>query len=159
MTGRWTANSPRSDTRHPYFVQLYGDAVWQAAAPDPGVVLGREHLLRAQSIVDVDTQAMFRARWAKATPGEQRLMTAMSRLGDEPVRRADLADHLGVNGEHLGVQRRRLIDKGLIESAGHGRLRSTKPPARDLAGPGFSLDIGIRPHAGGETRCRRSADR
>jgi hypothetical protein len=138
MTGRWTANSPRSDTRHPYFVQLYGDAVWQAAAPDPGVVLGREHLLRAQSIVDVDT---------------------MSRLGDEPVRRADLADHLGVNGEHLGVQRRRLIDKGLIESAGHGRLRSTTPPARDLAGPGFSLDIGIRPHAGGETRCRRSADR
>lgn len=51
----------------------------------------------------------------------------MSRFGDGPVRRADLAAQMGVAGERLNVQRRRLIDKGLIESAGRGQLRYTTP--------------------------------
>lgn len=112
---------------YPYFVQLYGDAVWQIASPGSGSVLTHEHLSQAESLVDVDTQAMFRARWAKATPGEQRLLAAMARFGDEPVRRGELAERLGVDGDSLGVPRRRLIDKGLIESAGHGGLRFTTP--------------------------------
>jgi AAA ATPase domain len=112
---------------YPYFVQLYGDAIWQAAQPEPGAVLTPEHLQRADEIVAADTQAMFRARWAKATSGEQRLLTAMAQFGDAPVRRADLAARLGVSSTDLSVQRRRLLDKGLIETAGHGRLQFTTP--------------------------------
>jgi AAA ATPase domain len=112
---------------YPYFVQLYGDGIWQAAQPGPGTVLTTEHLRQADAIVAADTQAMFRARWAKATAGEQRLLTAMAQFGDIPVRRADLADRLGVSSTDLSVQRRRLLDKGLIEAAGHGRLQFTTP--------------------------------
>ena len=112
---------------YPYFVQLYGDATWQAAAPEAGAVLTHAHLRRAEAVVDADTATMFRARWAKAAPGEQRLMTAMARFGDRPVRRADLAAELGVATTDLSVPRRRLIDKGLIESVGHGRLQFTTP--------------------------------
>jgi AAA ATPase domain len=111
----------------PYFVQLYGDAIWQAARPESGTVLTTEHLRQAEAIVTADTQTMFRARWAKATPGEQRLLTAMAQFGDAPVRRADLAERLGVSTTDISVQRRRLLDKGLIESAGHGRLQFTTP--------------------------------
>jgi hypothetical protein len=112
---------------YPYFVQLYGDAIWHAAAPEAGTVLTTEHLQAARTSVETDTQAMFRARWGKASPGEQRLLAAMARLGNGPVRRADLAAELGVNSDELSVQRRRLIDKGLIETAGYGRLRFTTP--------------------------------
>jgi hypothetical protein len=112
---------------YPYFVQLYGDAIWQSAAAEAGTVLGAQHLNRARAIVEEDTQAMFRARWSKATPGEQRLLTAMATLGDDSIRRADLASRLGVSSDELSVQRRRLIDKGLIESASHGHLRFTTP--------------------------------
>jgi hypothetical protein len=110
-----------------YFVQLYGDAIWQAAAPEAGGVLGVAHLRQAQEIVAADTAAMFRARWAKASTGEQRLLTAMARFGDRPVRRRDLAEALGVSTTYLSVQRRRLLDKGLIETAGRGRLQFTTP--------------------------------
>lgn len=112
---------------YPYFVQLYGDAIWQAAAPEAGTILRHEHLERAEAAVEADAQTMFRSRWAKATPGEQRLLAAMARSGDQAVRRADLAARLGVSSDDLSVQRRRLLDKGLIETAGHGRLRFTTP--------------------------------
>jgi hypothetical protein len=114
---------------YPYFVQLYGDAVWQAAAPEAGTVFTLEHLSRAEALVEVDTQAMFRARWAKATAGEQRLLATLSGFGDGPVRRAELAARMGVTGERLSVQRRRLIFlrggphdidmTALVESAPH----------------------------------------
>jgi hypothetical protein len=114
---------------YPYFVQLYGDAIWQAAHPDRGTVLTAEHLRQAESIVTIDTQTMFRARWAKASPGEQRLLTAMAGAGagDKPVSRAVLAAHLRVLSSDLSVPRRRLIDKGLVERAGRGHLRFTTP--------------------------------
>lgn len=112
---------------YPYFVQLYGDAIWQAASPEAGTVLTVDHLQRARALVEEDTQTMFRARWSKATPGEQKLLTVMALLGNGPVKRADLAARLGVGSDELSVQRRRLIDKGLIESSGHGWLRFTTP--------------------------------
>lgn len=117
---------------YPYFVQLYGDAIWQAAAPETGDVLTREHLRRAEAIVAADTQTMFRARWAKASPGEQQLLAAMARFGDVLVPRAELARQLGVASTDLSVQRRRLMDKGLIETAGRGRLRFTTPGFADF---------------------------
>lgn len=112
---------------YPYFVQLYGDAIWQVAAPETGGVLTHAHLEAAHPVVDADTQTMFRSRWAKASPGEQRLLAGMAALGDGPVRRAELAAYLGIATTDLSVQRRRLIDKGLVEAAGHGRLRFTTP--------------------------------
>lgn len=111
---------------YPYFVQLYGDAVWESAAPQIGTVLTLDDLDRAEATVALDTQAMFRARWAKASPGEQRFLSAMAEFG-EAAKRSDLALRLGVPSQALGVPRRRLMDKGLIESGGHGWLRFSTP--------------------------------
>ncbi|MGH3424323.1 MAG: AAA family ATPase, partial [Nocardioidaceae bacterium] len=112
---------------YPYFLQLYGDAMWRVAEPDPGTALTGGHLARAEDLVTEETRTMFRARWAKATPAEQRLMVVMARHGDGPVRRGEIADELGVDTRELSVQRRDLIDKGLIEAAGYGRLRFSTP--------------------------------
>lgn len=112
---------------YPYFVQLFGHAVWRVASPEPGHTLTTAHMAAAQAIVDADTAAMFRARWAKATPGEQRFLAAMAAADGDTVRRADLARRLRVETSDLSTQRRRLIDKGLIEPAGHGLLQFTTP--------------------------------
>jgi hypothetical protein len=112
----------------PYTLQLFGDATWSAAGhPDPGARLALGHVQRARDAVDNDLAALFRARWEKATPAEQAFLAAMAHLGDGPVARGDLARALGVSTDDLGVPRARLIDKGLIDTAGHGTLTFTIP--------------------------------
>lgn len=115
---------------YPYFLQLYGDAVWREAAPVAGGALGDALLARARTRVGAELTTMFRARWVKATPGEQRVLTGMAELAgaaDTDVRRGALADHLGLTSNDLSVPRRGLLDKGLIEVAGRGALRFTVP--------------------------------
>lgn len=125
---------------YPYFLQLYGDALWRRARPVTGTRLGPEHLEDAHADVEHELATMFRARWAKASPGERRLLEAMAALGDDAVRRGDVAARLGVGTNDLSVPRRSLLDKGLIEVAAHGMLRFTVPGfaafVRDESGEG-----------------------
>jgi AAA ATPase domain len=112
----------------PYTLQLFGDATWSAAGyPDPGGRLTTEHVERARTTVDNDLAALFRARWEKATPAEQVFLAAMAELGDGPIGRGELAQKMGVSTDDLGVPRARLMDKGLIDTAGHGTLTFTIP--------------------------------
>jgi len=115
---------------YPYFLQLYGDAVWREALPAAGDELAPALLDRTRARVDAELATMFRARWVKATPGEQRVLTGMAELAgpaEDDVRRGALADHLGLTSNDLSVPRRGLLDKGLIEVAGRGALRFTVP--------------------------------
>lgn len=115
---------------YPYFLQLYGDAVWRTARPEPGDVLAPGLLARARAVVEEELDTMFRARWAKATPGERRLLVALAELTDEhetPVRRAAVAERMGVTSNDLSEPRRSLLDKGLVESAERGTMRFTVP--------------------------------
>lgn len=113
---------------YPYLLQLIGDATWTAAGrPDEGGWLTLRDVEAAQHAVREDLEAMCRARWEKCTPTERNLMRAMAALGDGPVRRGDIAAGLGVATEELSVPRARLLDKGLIEAAGHGLLTFTIP--------------------------------
>ncbi len=126
---------------YPYFLQLYGDALWRRARPEAGGRLGPEHLERAHADVEAELETMFRARWAKAAPGERRLLVAMAALGDDAVRRGDVAARMGVSTNDLSVARRSLLDKGLVEVAARGMLRFTVP--------GFAAFV--RTEAGDET--------
>jgi hypothetical protein len=115
---------------YPYFLQLYGDAVWRVARPDDGVTLGADLLDPARDRVEQELATMFRARWAKVTAAERRLVAAMAGLTDDaetPVRRAAIADAMGVSSNDLSVARRSLLDKGLLETVDRGTLRFTLP--------------------------------
>lgn len=111
---------------YPYFLQLYGDAIWRTATPASGDTLTSDYLAEAERIIGRDIYTMFRARWAKATHNEQRLLAAMAQSGDQPVRRRDIVARLATPSD-ISVPRRRLIDKGIIEPAGYGYLRFTTP--------------------------------
>lgn len=112
---------------YPYFLQLYGDAVWNTVQPETGGVLPTSAFHPAEVMVRAELDTMFRARWSKASPAEQRLLTAMAHFGDEPVKRAALAERLNLTSNDLSIPRRDLIDKGLIEAVGRGNLRFTTP--------------------------------
>ncbi|MCY7395770.1 MAG: ATP-binding protein [Nocardioides sp.] len=115
---------------YPYFLQLYGDALWRAAGPDEGDTLGPHLFDAARSRVESDLDTMFRSRWAKASPGERRLLAAMAGLSgdpEQPVRRGEVAEAMRVGTNDLSVPRRALLDKGLIEVAARGTLRFTVP--------------------------------
>lgn len=79
---RWAADLVAAVVRladgYPYFLQLYGDAVWQVARPAAGESIGLAALDRARGLVEDELDTMFRARWAKATAGERRLLVALA---------------------------------------------------------------------------------
>ena len=60
-------------------------------------------------------------------PAEREFMAAMASVGDDTVRRADIARVFGVSSESLSVNRARLIDKGFLQSSGRGSLEFTIP--------------------------------
>jgi hypothetical protein len=108
---------------YPYFLQLVGETAWQAAGhPDRGGRINVDHVRAGQPAMREDLDALFRARWEKATALEQRLMRAMAQLGDSPAQRGDIARLMSATSDEVSVPRQRLIDKGLIEAAGRGQL-------------------------------------
>ncbi|HET9102926.1 MAG TPA: ATP-binding protein [Solirubrobacteraceae bacterium] len=113
---------------YPYSVQLIGDATWSAAGfPDAGARLTLAQVRQGEQAMRADLEALFRARWERSTPREQDVMHAMAGLGDGPVRRAEVARVMGLSTSELSVARARLIDKGLVDVAGHGQLAFTIP--------------------------------
>ena len=113
---------------YPFFVQLVGETAWAAAGyPDPGGRISAAHVRAGQSAMREDVDALFRARWEKATPLEQQFMRAIAELGDGPVRRSDVAKLMGATSDAVSVPRQRLIDKGLIDVAGRGQLAFPLP--------------------------------
>lgn len=115
---------------YPYFLQLYADALWRVARPVAADVLSLAALDQARALVADELDTMFRARWSKASPGERRVLVALAGLTDAretPVRRAAIAEQMGVSSNDLSVPRRSLLDKGLLEQGERGTLRFTVP--------------------------------
>ena len=112
---------------HPYLLQLLGSATWQAARPDAGGRLDPDHVRAGIPAARDQLDAMFRARWAAATAGEQAFIRAMAEVGTDNVARAAIAAGLGQSSSSISVPRERLIEKGVIEPVGHGLVRFTMP--------------------------------
>lgn len=113
---------------YPYFLQLYGDEIWRAAGnPDPGASLTIEHVNQAQQDVDIDLTELYRTRWAKATPKERDILTAMAQSGQRLVARRDIATTLSTETTALSMPRQSLLDKGIVDAPEHGKLAFTVP--------------------------------
>lgn len=112
---------------YPQALQLVGSAAWEAARPERGDRISRGDVERSAEAVDAQMTSMFQARWDVATGSERAFLRAMAELPGEAVARRDIAARLGVASDDLGVARSALISKGIIEPAGHGRLRFTIP--------------------------------
>jgi hypothetical protein len=116
---------------HPYLLQLLGSATWQAAGPGRGDELDTDHVRAGIPAARDQLDAMYRARWASATPAEQAFVRAMAAVGTDNVSRAAIAALLGQASRSISVPRERLIEKGVIEPVGHGLVRFTMPGFAD----------------------------
>lgn len=116
---------------YPYFVQLLGATTWDAAAPGTGGTLTLDHVRAGYIEARAQLLAVFRARWKVASGVDRKFIAAMVELmletQSEDVERASIASRMGKKSSELGVPRNRLIEKGIIEPSGHGRMRFTIP--------------------------------
>ena len=112
----------------PYLLQVLAHTTWEAARPSrAGVVLDLDDVHARLPVADDQLTTMYSARWAAASDLEKQIMAVMAQAGTTAVTRAEIAAALERPTQALGVPRERLIDKGIIEPAGHGELRFTMP--------------------------------
>jgi len=112
---------------YPQLLQLVGAATWDEAKPTKGGQITLTQLLASQATVRMGLNSMFSARWAVASSAERRFLHAMAAHSTEQVPRSAVARQLGVETRALSMARRSLIEKGVVEAAGHGKLRFTAP--------------------------------
>ncbi len=114
----------------PYLLQLYADAAWRAADPRPGTRISREQVEIGTGHADRALwDGQYRGRWNRATPAERDLLLAVAlSLGKQGfARTAEIGARLGKSASQFSQARADLIDKGLLEAVGHGRLAFTVP--------------------------------
>lgn len=113
---------------YPYFIQVIGDETWRSSGyPGAGTTIEAGQVRAALEGFNAMRNSFFRARWQKATPAEMSFLQAMAAEGDKPVKRASIAHAMGKQSDGLGVARRSLLDKGLIDTAGHGYVQFSAP--------------------------------
>lgn len=128
---------------YPYFLQLIGDEVWKAADfPKAGTILSHSDFVAAEVKVRESQNHFYRARWKKATRREMDFLAAMAEQQVQHVKRATIADTLGVQTTDISELRRSLMDKGIIEAPRHGFLSFTAPGFADFILTECLLDDG-----------------
>jgi hypothetical protein len=110
---------------YPYFLQEYGNALWDAIDESP---VTAEDVVLAQAAVEAKLDGgFFRVRIERTSELEQRYLRAMAELGPEPQRTKSVAELLDRTSEQLGPIRARLIEKGLLYTPGRGLAAFTVP--------------------------------
>ena len=113
---------------YPYFIQTFGRATWNAATSrainaadaEEGIRIGREEL----------DNGFYPARWTKVTAAERRYLNAMSVLGKDECRTAEIADSIGVPLTKLSTVRQQLLAKGILSAPARGVVTFTVPGMR-----------------------------
>ena len=128
---RWAADALQAAVTagdgYPQSLQLLGSATWDAARPEAGATLRMADVEHGWETAQSELVSLFAARWSVATEGEREFLVAMASQAGPVVRRGAIAEALGVPTEAIGMVRRSLINKGIIEEAGRGLLRFTVP--------------------------------
>lgn len=115
---------------YPFLIQLVGYHLWQVAEAAPGP-LNAEHVdLAVAAARRRNTRMVIEAALAAASPKDLEFLRAMA-TDNGPSKTADIGQRLGDARNTTGNYRARLIDAGLIESAGHGIIEFAIPGLRE----------------------------
>ena len=109
----------------PYFIQEWGFQVWNAAPASP-ITRGMVRTAGPDVVSHLDNN-LFRVRFDRLTPLEQKYLRAMAELGPGPCATGRIADTLGVRTASVATVRQRLINKGMVWSQRHGETSFTVP--------------------------------
>lgn len=110
---------------YPYFLQEYGNVLWDLAETSP---ITLRDVKDAREAVEAKLDgSFFRVRAERTSDLELRYMRAMAELGPGAQQAGDVAAQLDRSSEQMGPTRSRLIDKGLLYTPGHGLAAFTVP--------------------------------
>jgi hypothetical protein len=110
---------------YPYFVQQWGETVWNEAEGSP---IGIQDARAAEEVVhDELDRRFFRDRYDKATDAEKIYMAAMADLGDGGHASRRIAEHMQMSQAQASVRRAGLLGKGLIYNPRDTDLDFTVP--------------------------------
>ncbi len=110
---------------YPYFLQEFGEAVWDVAE---GRRISAGAAEAALPIVQEKLDSgFFRVRLERTTELQRAYLRAMAQLGSEPQRAGRVAALLGRTSQQCGPTRKQLIDKGLLYTTDHGYAAFTVP--------------------------------
>jgi len=115
---------------YPYFIQLYGDELWQAhqQAGNPGTI-DNAIATAAERQVLVSIDRFFQDRLDAMTPrAQEALVELVDAGGNLPT--SDLAQRLGLSTASFSERRAELLQSGLATSAKHGQIAVTFPALR-----------------------------
>lgn len=115
---------------YPFLIQLVGYHVWQLAEATDAPLTAAEvdHALAAAH--RRNTRVVIDAALSTVSPKDLDFLRAMSE-DDGPVTTADIGRRLGDRKNTVGNYRARLIDAGLIQPAGRGRVDFAIPGLRE----------------------------
>ncbi len=111
---------------YPFFIQLYGDALWKGTNAQPVIAEDDFRRLRP-GIVDGLDRSFFESRYRRASAREQRVLRAMAAGGGEASTIEDLRQRLQMSNSELQPLLRFLVEKGLIYRPTRGHLAFTAP--------------------------------
>lgn len=109
---------------YPYFLQLYGDALWKGSR-GPAITGDDFQRLRPEILASLD-HSFFEARYLRTSPGERILLHAIAQYG-ESARIEDLQQATGKPNNVLQPMIARLIQKGMLYRPARGHVAFTTP--------------------------------
>lgn len=111
---------------YPHFLQEYGRVLWNEVDSSP---IRARDVESAQALIsEALSRRFFRDRFETASDAEQRYLSAMAELGDEPARTAEVAARAGYKDiGSTSLLRENLLRKDLIFSPRRGLVAFTVP--------------------------------
>ena len=131
---------------YPYFLQQWGEAVWNEAEQSPISI--QDALTAHELVTDELDRRFFRDRYDTATEAERIYMAAMADLGPGSHSSADIAARMSLTVKTASVRRDGLLKKGLIYSRVDTQLDFTVPQFATFIHRIHPFDAAQRPRRG-----------
>jgi hypothetical protein len=115
------ADAVLEDTQgYPYFIQLYGDAMWTGTSPDVRWMDKDDFDRLRPGILDDLDRGFFESRYLRASPRERDVLGAIAEDGESALV-ADVRQRMNLSNSDIQPRLAGLILKGLIYRPQRGR--------------------------------------
>ena len=117
---------------YPFMIQLVGYYVWQVAARRGADAITKADAVKGITAARASFDSMVVEPALRRLSGRQLdYLHAMAQCGEGEVASGDVAAAMGTSATKVSSYRKRLIDAGIIESAGYGKLAFAIPYMRE----------------------------
>lgn len=117
---------------YPFLIQLVGYHLWKLAEALPRPLGAEDVHLAIESAHRRNTHVVINAALATTSAKDMDFLHAMAAADDDgPASTTDIGERLGDKPNTIGNYRARLLDAGLIQSAGYGKLDFAIPGLRE----------------------------